>query len=505
MSVLHLNDVFQEDVSGSETAATGSIRAERRSATSRRAGPDGVFPFATVGDLDAVGVGCGPAGVLVDLAGGVGAVEAIGLCRDDLEAALGALSRLRAAVDACEARLAAEIDRLDDFGNDAAGVLRQQSGCSLANAKRAAERARSLTEMPNVADALREGRITAEHADALIGGAAIAGAAAVDSSAHLLDTAALSPVERTRRSVGEWVRKQRAGMNGEELYRRQRALRSLTISQTAEGMLKATALLDPATGAAFRALIDDLAERFNDADRSDLRPDAPEPRDYSQCRLDALVALINLDAHGASRRAIDEDADRIWPEVAAFYADEQRSYRPALAREHLSHNPADSVVPVAQDSHDAGMKRLKRRNQIIVVADAAAVCGDEWARCEIPGVGPIPRRELERLACGADIFGVVFDGDGQPLWHGRRVRTVTDAQWRALVARDRHCVLCAMAPNWCEAHHIIPWQAPHRGRTDIDNLALLCGRCHHELHDSGAALCRGPRNTYELTYDLSRE
>ncbi|WP_428117437.1 hypothetical protein [Candidatus Poriferisodalis sp.] len=155
---------------------------------------------------------------------------------------LGALSRLRAAVDACEARLAAEIDHLDDFGNDAAGVLRQQSGCSLANAKRAAERARSLTEMPNVADALRKGRITAEHADALIGGAAIVGAAAVDSSAPLLDTASMSLVERTRRAVGDWVRKQRAGMNGEELYRRQRALRSLTISQTAEGMLKATAL-----------------------------------------------------------------------------------------------------------------------------------------------------------------------------------------------------------------------------------------------------------------------
>ena len=505
MSVLHLNDVFKDDLSGSETAPTESGRARRSSTAARRAGPDGVFPFATVGDLDAADVGCGPAAVLADLAGGVGAVQAIGLCRDDLEAALGALSRLRAAVDSCEARIAAEIDRLNDFGKDAAGVLRQQSGCSFANAKRAAERARSLTEMPNVADALSEGRITAEHADALIGGAAIAGAASVDSSEHLLDTAAMSPVERTRRAVGDWVRKQRAGINGEELHRRQRALRSLSMTQTAEGMLKATALLDPATAAAFRALIDDLAQRFSYADRSDVRPDAPEPRSYSQCRLDALVALVNLHAHCASRRFIDEDADRIWPEVAAFYADEPRSYRPALAPEHLAHIPADSLAPVAQNSHSASNNRLKRRNQIIVVADAAAICGDEWAPCEIAGTGPIPRRELERLACGADIFGVVFDGDGQALWHGRRVRTVTDAQWRALVARDRHCVLCAMAPSWCEVHHIIPRQAPHRGPTDIDNLALLCRRCHHELHDSGAVLGCGPRNTYELTYDLNRE
>ena len=134
-----------------------------------------------------------------------------------------------------------------------------------------------------------------------------------------------------------------------------------------------------------------------------------------------------------------------------------------------------------------------------------AVEGDEWARCEIAGTGPIPLRELERLSCGADIFGVIFDGDGQPLWHGRRVRTVTDAQWRVLVARDRHCVLCEAAPNWCEAHHLVPWQAPHRGSTNIDNLALLCTRCHHELHDSGLELRRGRRNNYTLEADVMRE
>ena len=501
MTVLSFNDALQGDLTTPETASTKIGRAARSSATARRAAPDGVFPFATAGDLDSAGVGCGPADVLAELVGDVAVATAIGLCRDDLEAALGALSRLRSAVDACEARFAAQIDSLDDFGSDAAGVLRQQSGSSRANAKRVCERARSLAEMPNVADALCEGRITAEHADALIGGAAIAGAAAVDSSKHLLDTAEASPVERTRRAVGDWVREQRAGMDGEELHRRQRALRRLSMSQTADGMLKATAVLDPATGAAFRAAIDDLAQRFSDAGRSDLRSDAPEPRSYTQCRLDALVALIDLDAHRASRRFIDEDADRIWPELAAFYADDPRSHRPALASEHLSHIPVGCLAPAAHSSNNVGTNRLKRRNQVIVVADAAAICGDEWARCEIAGTGPIPRRELERLTCGADIFGVVFDGDGQALWHGRRVRTVTDAQWRALVARDRHCVLCSIAPSWCEAHHIVAWQAPHRGRTDIDNLALLCGRCHHELHDSGAALRRGPCNTYDVSYE----
>ncbi len=131
--------------------------------------------------------------------------------------------------------------------------------------------------------------------------------------------------------------------------------------------------------------------------------------------------------------------------------------------------------------------------------------GEEWADCEIPGTGPIPARVLERLACGTDIFGMIFDGNGQPLWHGRKVRTITDAQWRALVARDRGCVLCRAAPSWCEGHHIIGWQAPARGRTDIENLALLCYRCHHELHDSAGRLQRTGSTNFALTYGSQRE
>ena len=90
---------------------------------------------------------------------------------------------------------------------------------------------------------------------------------------------------------------------------------------------------------------------------------------------------------------------------------------------------------------------------------------------------------LERLACGAELFGLLFSGDGEPLWHGRGERAATDAQRRALVARDGGCVLCAAEPAWCEAHHIVPWAKPGEGPTDIDNLALLCNACHHRLHD----------------------
>ena len=142
------------------------------------------------------------------------------------------------------------------------------------------------------------------------------------------------------------------------------------------------------------------------------------------------------------------------------------------------------------------------RHQIVIVASADVVSGkDPQGRCEIPGVGPIPQSELERLACDAELFGVLFSGEGEPLWHGRGERTATDAQRRALLARDGVCVLCAEEPSRCESHHIVPWAKPAEGPTDIDNLALLCGTCHRRLHNHKRILTRGPDGAWGTAPD----
>jgi hypothetical protein len=65
---------------------------------------------------------------------------------------------------------------------------------------------------------------------------------------------------------------------------------------------------------------------------------------------------------------------------------------------------------------------------------------------------------------------------------GRDSRTISRAQRRALNARDRGCVIpgCSAPPQWCEGHHVVWWR--HGGRTDIDALALVCGRDHTLIH-----------------------
>ena len=142
------------------------------------------------------------------------------------------------------------------------------------------------------------------------------------------------------------------------------------------------------------------------------------------------------------------------------------------------------------------------RHQIVIVASADVVSGqDPHGRCEIPGIGPIPQSELERLACDAELFGLLFSGKGEPLWHGRAKRTVTDTQRRTLIARDGGCVLCAEEPARCEAHHITPWAKPGNGPTDIDNLALLCGTCHRRLHNNKRVLTRNPDGAWATAPD----
>ena len=90
---------------------------------------------------------------------------------------------------------------------------------------------------------------------------------------------------------------------------------------------------------------------------------------------------------------------------------------------------------------------------------------------------------VKRLLCDAQLTFIVQGEHREPLWMSRTVRSATPAQWRALVARDRHCSFpgCTMKPIWCEAHHVLEYDRDH-GPTDIDNMALLCGGHHKIVH-----------------------
>ncbi|MEZ5166067.1 MAG: DUF222 domain-containing protein [Acidimicrobiales bacterium] len=87
------------------------------------------------------------------------------LTRSQLVDRVGALRRVRGALDAYEARVVCAIDGLGDKGLDAAGVLRVEGRVSARAAGRMASTAKKLEALPKTAEALREGAITFEHAE----------------------------------------------------------------------------------------------------------------------------------------------------------------------------------------------------------------------------------------------------------------------------------------------------------------------------------------------------
>ena len=93
---------------------------------------------------------------------------------------------------------------------------------------------------------------------------------------------------------------------------------------------------------------------------------------------------------------------------------------------------------------------------------------------------------VKRLLCDAQLTFIVQGEHREPLWMSRTVRSATPAQWRALVARDRHCAFpgCTMKPIWCVAHHVLEYDRDD-GPTDIDNMALLCSGHHKIVHSAG--------------------
>ncbi len=431
------------------------------------------------------------------------------LDRAGLDEAAGWTKRARSALDAYEARLLTAANRAFDGGAAGAELMRTAAGCSQREARRRARRAETLADMPAVAQALSDGAITAEHADALVKAAEATSTAVVDADPSLLAKAESLPADLAAREVADWAHRRQSEQDREAKFRRQRALRSHRTWIDADGMFNTRGRFDPVTGASIRAVIDDTANRLYRTDGG--RDGGNKIRTWDQRNADALAAALGIIPTSAAETGTGQR-----PEFGNSHrhAAEPVSKEPKLGadapgrgvargqvRRRASGDGAPVTGPAGRNNPQppvtgpAGRGRHgpSLRNQILVIAHTDAITGaDPDAPCEIPGTGPIPRSELERLACESELFGILFDGRGLPLWHGRRTRTVTPQQWRTLVARDRGCVLCGTNPSYCHAHHIVPWTAPAEGPTDIDNLVLVCNRHHHHIHQHHLTLTRHP-------------
>ena len=138
--------------------------------------------------------------------------------------------------------------------------------------------------------------------------------------------------------------------------------------------------------------------------------------------------------------------------------------------------------------------------KLLLIADYNTVNG-QLEKARLGDGTPVPASELRRLACDAQILPAIFAGGSQPMDLGRARRTANGAQRAALIARDRHCVGCGAKAAWCQAHHIEHWA--DGGPTSLDNMVLLCSKCHHKVHDNDWQIRRTPTGQYTLRRPLT--
>ena len=353
--------------------------------------------------------------------------------------------------------LAGVLGRLGDLeGEDAMFAVCQQFGLKSRKARRQAKVASGLRALPEVLGATRDGYISMDHAEMI---------SASHARAPLADGEHVELIMEAMRQDCDQFKKtlatredQRASIDGLSRTERQRARRSARVFDGDDDMVILHAELDAIAGQRVKTAMAAMSTRLlhHDARNGD-------ERNFDQRNADALVALITQQPAGRTKAeaAGSEPANGL-----SLPSADDGSEQP---QDNPETEPADPVVdgPAPQ------------KTVLVVTAEYDPIYGVLQDAELIDGT-PIEVEELRRLACDADIIPAIFGADGQPLYLGRTQRAPNQAQRMALFARDQHCVDCGLAAQACDIHHILPWE--QGGPTNIDNLVLLCPKCHRRAH-----------------------
>ena len=357
---------------------------------------------------------------------------------------------------------AAGVAARERHGDGGVGALARAAGLFKRDAASQVNTVGKLGAMSAVRDALVSGEISVANAKTLATACEKTSAEQVEQDGDLLAQAADLTPEQFSREANRWAAR-RQDDDGEERYRRQRAQRRLSFWDGDDGMVHLRGELDPVTGAKVRKRFDLEAERLR---RSDLHSRGGEKRSRNQRMADALDTLTS---HGS-----------IYSKNPGTPADDPSDDLSETG--HGSNGVSGTGRRSSSTNEGAGKCGCGRLSADVTIVQHLSADGTA-AFAEVAGGGTIPQSVLEEHFCNARIKGVVFSGEGMPLWHGHTKRLVTKAQMNALRARYGACGGCG-ADMWiCDGHHIRP--VSQGGRTDIDNLMLLCWICHQKVHRHG--------------------
>jgi hypothetical protein len=370
----------------------------------------------------------------------------------ELLAGVLVFERVRALLDAAEASWLGEVDARGaseaDSGLTTVAWLASEAGLSRATASSRVKVARAMrSTLDEVDGALREGRVSFDHARVLAGACnpRIAGQIG-ELQAPLIEVAGELPFEAWRREIAGVL--DRLDEDGGHDPDRDVARNKLFVSASIEGTQLSGELVGEHAAVARHAL-DTVADELFRLYRSDTANGADPDGHQGLTRSNLLaLALVELCRRGLATDTDSIDAPR--PEVS-----------------------------------------------LVIRADAPdrAVTSDGTH---------LPDAVSRLFSCDPDLTVVSVDDAGVPLHVGRSSRLATPGQRRALRVRDGGCIFpgCDAPPGWCDAHHVIHWD--DGGRTDLDNLCLLCRRHHSITHRNGWSMHTGPDGTFTWTTPTGR-
>ncbi len=402
---------------------------------------------------------------------GLDALLAAGLTprnRDDAEAWIRSLEHVGRRVDAARVELLAEIHDAGWHRHDghASGRAMIEVVADLSVRESGSrERVRKIVvELPEVARAFREGRMTAQHLGVLgrLRSKRAVRFAMWDRQAWFVEQAGTRRFADYERAVLTWARLVDSADNASQRAHETRHFRMR------QDPLDGTWALTGSCGAGQGAMVDQIlrayAEAELQADREKVRAEhgegavVPLPRSAAQRALDALTQIF-LDAVGA----------------------------PGSAADNVVHN-----IVWSRDTFETALAAIER--------DESPSFDVDTYRCEtIDGV-PLDPTEAAVQSLVDAARRVVLDASGTVIDLGR-ARFFTGHARVAALLHSTQCIWpgCRVPSSSCQVDHLVEHR--HGGRTCPGNGAPLCGRHNRHKTNHGFTVQADPTRpgAYQVT------
>jgi hypothetical protein len=335
-------------------------------------------------------------------------------------------------------------------------------------------RARLLRELPELAQAMREGEVSAEQLAKVAELAARVGVqrlkGGLDEALAQL-AAQAGPAEVSHACARILAHLDPDGAEPDPASDLER--RELTFYRCGS-MVQVKGRLDAESAAALQSAVDAV-----------MRPPAPDDdRTAGQRRVDALADIARLVLHGGALPQVGGER----PHVAVLLTPQdllgsQRPAAPCPVHPAGADPHGDGGCPQGTPGStgpDDGTPRLACTCDALSRAGVPRLPDRPW----LNWVGPISPETAQRLACDATVWRLVLDPtSGLPLDVGRQVRIVPTWMRKAVAARDRTCRWpgCDVRAEWCDVHHEVPWY--EGGPTAVHLSISLCRRHHGLVHE----------------------